>query len=261
MRPNPTVHPPTPDGEVQSVSTEESSREGSTSENEKGAEKPEPQAPAWPEGVPLPARPRPSARLKFCDSFQARAKPSAGDGPDPRKQTDGSARSETATSDAESSEDFSDISDDSDLFHLTVDPAKNWTTEQDRDEEKICYIAKLLRRDPFVPPDPADAAAEEDWDGAQSGAALPRAHCAFRGCTWVTDVPVWEEALRRHVEERHTDAMNLEGRDARDAYDFYEAAIERQAQQRMPTVGVSIDRRSLRHVTDTFNDENVYSLV
>ena len=85
-------------------------------------------------------------------------------------------------------------------------------------------------------------------------AALPRAHCAFRGCTWVSDGRFWEVALRDHVKTRHAKAMNWDARDEDDAYDFYEAAIERQAQQRMPTVGVSIDRRSLRHANDTFND-------
>ena len=55
------------------------------------------------------------------------------------------ASSETETSDAATSEDFSDISNDSDIFHLTVNPDKTWITDQDKDEAKITYIASLLR--------------------------------------------------------------------------------------------------------------------
>ena len=55
--------------------------------------------------------------------------------------------------------------------------------------------------------------------------------------------------------------MELPERDEGDFFDFYEAAIQVQAQKIMPAVGVSIDRRSFRYVTDTFNDENVYNLV
>ena len=55
--------------------------------------------------------------------------------------------------------------------------------------------------------------------------------------------------------------MQLSAKKIGDFYDFYEAAIEWQAQQRMPSVGISIDRRSLRYVNDIFNDDSVYSLV
>ena len=72
-----------------------------------------------------------------------------------------------------SSEDFSDISDDSDMFHLTVDPDKTWCTEQDRDHERICFVASLLRKNPLLPPDPADLTGQTDWNDVQSGIALP----------------------------------------------------------------------------------------
>lgn len=143
-----------------------------------------------------------------------------------------------------------------------MNAAKDWTTEQDKDADKIAEIARLLRRNPLVPPDPADATAERDWEDVQSGVALPRAHCAFRGCRWVDDSKDdWEEMLRRHVKKKHLQSMGLSEVDAKDFYDFYEAAIQHRAQEMMPTIGVSIDRRSLRYVTDTFNDDSVYSLI
>jgi len=68
-----------------------------------------------------------------------------------------------------------------------VNPHKDWLTEQDVDEAKIEEIAQLLRRNPFVPPDPEDPTAQRDWEDVQSGVALPRGHCALKGCSWVND--------------------------------------------------------------------------
>lgn len=55
--------------------------------------------------------------------------------------------------------------------------------------------------------------------------------------------------------------MQLANRYVKDFYDFYEASIQHRAQNIMLSVGVSIDRRSHRYVTDTFNDDTVFSLV
>ena len=78
-------------------------------------------------------------------------------------------------------------SDDSDIFHLAVDPEKTWTTEQDQDEAKIEYIASLRRYNPLVPPDPIDTQSSSDWADVHGGVALPRVHCVFQGCPWVKD--------------------------------------------------------------------------
>ena len=71
----------------------------------------------------------------------------------------------------------------------------------------------------------------------------------------------WENHLKLHVQWHHLQSMQLPERDEADFFDFYEAAIQVQAQSIMPAVGVSIDRRSFRYVNDTFNDDNVYNLV
>ena len=128
--------------------------------------------------------------------------------------------------------------------------------------EHIRYVASLLRRNPFVPVDPTDPSAEADFQDVQSGIALPRAHCAFKGCSYVNDSKdCWEDNLKLHVKFKHLSAMQLPERDKKDYYDFYEAAIQERAQTMMPSVGVSIDRRSHRYVNDTFNDQTVFSLV
>ena len=226
--------------------------------------------------VPLPPPPplvtdaagfrRGKGKVKFCSGFQSgcgglHAAPSKASLASDVLRKDAEAEDAEESSEA-SSEDFSDISDDSDIFNLKVDPAMTWCTEQDRDQRHIAYIATLLRKNPFVPANPKDPKAEEDWEDVQSGVALPRAHCAFKGCTCVFDrKDRWEDDLKDHVLTRHLDQMQLPARDKEDAYDFYEAAIQHRAQDMMPAVGVSIDRRSHRHVTDTFNDESVYNLV
>ena len=84
----------------------------------------------------------------------------------------------------------------------------------------------------------------------------------FEGCSWVSDKKAdWEDLLKHHIKVRHLESMCLPSKDLVDFYDFYEAAIQHQAQKTMPSVGVSIDRRSHRDVTDTFNDDTVFSLV
>ena len=105
-----------------------------------------------------------------------------------------------------------------------MNPHKDWTTEQDVDEAKIEEIAQLLRRNPFVPPDPEDPTAQRDWEDVQSGVALPRAHCAFKGCSWVNDAKdYWEDNLKRHVKSDHREAMKLSDKDEDD---FFTAGYE-----------------------------------
>ena len=119
------------------------------------------------------------------------------------------------------SEDFSDISDDSDIFHLTVDPSKTWQTEQDKDFSCISFVSSLLRSNPLVPADPNDSKCETDWSDVQSGVVLPRAHCAFKGCSWVNDSKdYWEDNLEQHVKVRHSQIMQLAEIDEPDFYDF-----------------------------------------
>ena len=100
---------------------------------------------------------RVKGQIKFCSAFQSGCggdHPAAAEVPQPpvslRKSTLDEDGDESTVA---SSEDFSDISDDTDIFHLTVDPHKTWCTEQDQDQERICFVASLLRRNPLLPPE------------------------------------------------------------------------------------------------------------
>ena len=92
----------------------------------------------------------------------------------------GQAREQSAPVDSEAEDEFSDVSSDSDIFHAEVFEDKSWTTEQDEREERIDYIASLLRSRPLLPPHPQNPF--ESWLDTDSGVAFHRAHCAFKGC-------------------------------------------------------------------------------
>ena len=84
-----------------------------------------------------------------------------------------------ADSDAESDR-FSDVSDDSDMFHVEVDPRRAFVTAEDRDLERIMALKAHLREYPLLPPDAARAGS--DFVSVETGARLPTCHCAFKGC-------------------------------------------------------------------------------
>ena len=77
-------------------------------------------------------------------------------------------------------EDFSDISDDSDLFNISVKEDKTWTTRQDHEIEAIQRISDDLRDHPMLPPDPTDP--DKDFTIIAAAIYYPPAHCAYRGC-------------------------------------------------------------------------------
>ena len=158
------------------------------------------------------------------------------------------------------SESMSDVSGDSDLYNTAIDAEKTWETPEDKDLNLIDYVASLLRARPFLPPDPRDAT--KDWTDVQSGMAFPRAHCAFRSCSWTSDVPEsWEQHLSEHIRREHLAEMHLG--DANNAHymAYYCAGIRVQERKSMPTVGVSIDRRTFKLLADVYNSRNCFTLI
>ena len=177
------------------------------------------------------------------------------------KQTGPQWPSNNSDSDKDNeSESMSDVSGDSDLYHTAIDADKTWETPEDKDLNLIDYVASLLRARPFLPPDPRDAT--KDWTDVQSGVAFPRAHCAFRGCSWTSDVPAsWEQHLSEHIRREHLAEMHLGEANNAHYMAYYCAGIRVQERKSMPAVGVSIDRRAFKLLADVYNSRSCFTLI
>ena len=73
----------------------------------------------------------------------------------------------------------SDISDNSDLFHVAAKPSEAARTTEDEDLEIIESIAKKLRRYPLLPC--VSGNGKCDFTDVNSGMRLPLLHCGFQG--------------------------------------------------------------------------------
>ena len=158
------------------------------------------------------------------------------------------------------SDEFSDISSDSDIFHAEVFPMKEWTTDEDKELERIDVVKSLLRARPLLPPHPEDA--DRDYIDVESGVNFPLLHCAIKGCSWTADSLSpelsLELTLRRHV-QTHAADMQLP-RDDKDLMAYYNAAIAEKERENMPVIGPSIDRRVFKWLHRKCNSETVQSL-
>ena len=150
---------------------------------------------------------------------------------------------------------LSEASDDLDVSMLKVSETKNFTTREDAEMQQVIALASELRDRPFLPPDPSDPRKDFPW--VSEGVALPPAHCAFRGCPCVF---ASEQDLRCHVVKEHlhnksfllfdwekTDCSTY-GRQQHPVflkYDYYERAVQHKAEQKMPEINASVERRSL----------------
>ena len=137
--------------------------------------------------------------------------------------------------------------------------SKTSLTEQDEEFATFDRIAKLLRRRPLLPPHPDDHTL--DWVHVDSGIAFPRAHCAFSDCNWSDDTSSWDLRLKDHIRTKHLSKMQLSKRDQPDFMAFYCAAIRVREMCRMPSVGISIDRRTFKLLADVYNSEQVYNAI
>ena len=96
---------------------------------------------------------------------------------------------------------LSDISDDSDLFHVSHVPSSVPRTREDKDLQIINSIAKHLRRYPLLPCDGTDPNKMRDFTDVNSGQRLPLLHCGFQGCSWTSE-PGWEPQLHWDREQK-----------------------------------------------------------
>eukprot|EP00972_Heterocapsa_arctica_P049169 7236643-Heterocapsa_arctica.AAC.1 len=102
-------------------------------------------------------------------------------------------------------DDFSDISDNSDIFHVEALPSDVPRTPEDEELQRIAEVKGYLRNFPLLAPDPADASRSTR---TLPEARLPTLHCAFAGCTWEHDVQMqrhWdmERCLFNHLKDKH----------------------------------------------------------
>ena len=134
----------------------------------------------------------------------------------------------------------------------------------------------------------------------QSGMTLPVCHCAFRQCGWVShrlpcmhrhpDAKLWvgmegdwvlekecvqavsgmygccgdAACLRQHIVDAHGELLiRVCGADVacKRSYCYYLEAIAQREQQKMPSVGPSVDRRAFQHVKADFSEDAVQSLI
>ena len=172
---------------------------------------------------------------------------------------------------SEVEDEFSDVSSDSDIFNAEVYEAKSWTTEQDEDTERIDYIASLLRSRPLLPPHPQNP--YESWRDTDTGVAFPRLHCAFAGCSWTDrgrpealvrltqDEKNFDCVLAQHLQMAHSRDMRLGPKRNEYILDYYCAAVAAREREHMPSVGVSIDRRTFKSLSEVYNSTKIRSLV
>ena len=102
---------------------------------------------------------------------------------------------------------------------------------------------------------------------------MPRAHCAFRGCAAVQQVPSAKtsEESRSHVAWLRHHLCGVHAAQFREAcgdtirrkefLDYYEEACKARDRQGIPHTGLSLDRRVLSHLREVYTDEKVKTLI
>ena len=85
-------------------------------------------------------------------------------------------------------DDFSDVSDDSDLFHVEAKVVDEPRTDEDREMAIVDSIAPHLRDHPLLPPDGRDTKHQVSFGirdrDMKSCHRFPVLHCGFKGCNW-----------------------------------------------------------------------------
>ena len=110
--------------------------------------------------------------------------------------------------DDESIDSLSDVSDNSDIFHVA--PRNNITTHtlEDEDIEIIDKIKQRLRNYPLLPAKQRDAAGKDSFDNLASGVQLSLLTCGFLNCNWQSSCSMkshrsLEQHLYLHLKQVH----------------------------------------------------------
>ncbi len=122
---------------------------------------------------------------------------------------DGKA-SDPLSEELEDADEFSDVSNDSVVFHIAASHAPEPRTDEEMDLCLAESIVEHLRDFPLLPVDAGDAGGETFLD-LQSGMRLPQLHCAIKNCTFTLDAHPrghWsmEKVLTKHLLQKHRHA-------------------------------------------------------
>ena len=104
---------------------------------------------------------------------------------------------------------LSDVSDNSDLFHVSCKESGSGRTPEDKELIVIESIVPHLREYPLLPPDGRDSTFCKSFTNVESGMRLPLLHCGFRECKWSCDPLIQghfslEQCLYGHLRREHS---------------------------------------------------------
>jgi len=153
---------------------------------------------------------------------------------------------------------------DTSFFEVRALPVarRPYLTEQDGAQAVCRMLSQALRAHPTLPANPVNL--NEPWLQVGSGCMLPLWHCAFAGCSWHG---AGAQELSLHLDNTHAEQFSACRAEAAETagifsnMDLYEEAIGIAERDQIPTVGPSIDRRSIALATQRYNDDAVCSLV
>ena len=152
---------------------------------------------------------------------------------------------------------------------------RTWQTDEDLESDRIKLLSEALREQPHLPPDPDDPDAIahfSDLGSIDNYVRLPYAHCPFKRCRWMQlhgqdtsgNVHAPEYYLLRHLRLEHKqDFTTCCGKECvqEDEYlDYLEEAMKVKAREarEMPIIGGSVDRRTLEHLYNAYNDDTIH---
>ena len=114
------------------------------------------------------------------------------------------------TRDDESIDSLSDVSDNSDIFHVAPSNDIPIQTLEDQDIEIISKIKQHLRSYPLLPAKQTDDTGKDSFDNLSSGMQLPLLTCGFLNCNWhypcsMSSHRSLEQHLYCHLRRDHKD--------------------------------------------------------
>ena len=192
---------------------------------------------------------------------------------------EGDDADEVSVSEASESDENSD---DEDIFEMKAGAAETLSTEYQgmwlyRWQLAVARLSLLFRDDVLLPLNPFDAQGVKVWTDVQSGIVLPPWHCAFANCgaaeatvescrhhedrVWQH---VWRSGAHKEVLRKCIQQFRLRGSSQTEeevAFTLYGLALADKERACCPRVGLATDRRTLGHIGEVFQEENIQTLV